>query len=156
MLTLDIPGFGRLDLRYLVTDVNGTLAVDGRLQDGVAERLARLQERLEIYMLTANTHGRQHEIDAALHMQATIIPGGNEAAQKADFVRRLGAAHTVSLGQGANDAAMLEVAALGICLLSPEGTSKLSLLAADILVPDVQTALDLLLYPNRLKATLRR
>ncbi len=156
MLTLEIPGFGTLNLRYLVTDVNGTLAVDGRLLDGVADRLARLQTQLEIYMLTANTHGKQHEIDAALGLQAVIIPRGQEAEQKAAFVRQLGAEQVVALGQGANDAAMLEAAALGLCVLSAEGTSTRSLLAADILTADTRTALDLLLHPTRLKATLRR
>lgn len=156
MLTLEIPGYTRLNLRYLVTDVNGTLAVDGQLLAGVAERIARLQRHLEIFKLTANTHGRQHEIDAALGLQATIVRPGAEARQKARFVEQLGREHVVALGQGANDAAMLRVAALGICVLSPEGLSVPTLQAADLLMPDVLSALDALLSPNRLKASLRR
>lgn len=40
-------------------------------------------------------------------------------------------------------------------VLGPEGASPLALAAADVVVPSVEDALDLLLIPNRLKATLR-
>jgi P-type E1-E2 ATPase len=156
MLTIEVPGYKTLHLRYLVTDVNGTLAVDGKLLPGVEERIARLRAHLEIYMLTANTHGRQHEIDAALGLQATIIQAGAEAEQKARFVADLGSEQVVALGQGANDAAMLRTAGLGICVLSPEGLSSLALQSADLIMPDILSALDALLHPARLKATLRR
>ena len=156
MIEIFIPGYADLNLRYLVTDVNGTLAVDGRLLPGVAKRLQELQHHLEVFMLTANTHGRQAEIDAALGMQATIIQPGDEAGQKARFVEQLGSRYVVSLGQGANDAAMLRASALGICVLSPEGLSLQTLQAADLLMPDTLSALDALLHPNRLRASLRR
>jgi len=37
MLDVDIPGFARLQLKHLVLDFNGTLAVDGILPSGVKE-----------------------------------------------------------------------------------------------------------------------
>jgi soluble P-type ATPase len=51
---------------------------------------------------------------------------------------------------------MLKGAALGIGVLSKEGCAVETLLSADILMPDIQSALDLLLHPDRLKATLRQ
>lgn len=155
MIELTIPGRGPLALKHLVTDVNGTLALDGRLLDGVAEAFTALEAHLQIHMLTANTHGRQAEIDAALGMQAEIIPHGGEAEAKAAFVRRLGVEGVIAVGQGANDAGMLAAAALGICVLSPEGTAVTTLQAADVVVPDILTALGLLQHPRRLIATLR-
>jgi soluble P-type ATPase len=62
----------------------------------------------------------------------------------------------VAIGQGANDAEMLRSAGIGICLLSKEGTAIESLLAADILVPDIYSAFELLEKPLRLVATLRK
>ena len=70
-------------------------------------------------------------------------------------MRRLGAESVIALGQGANDALMLEEAALGVCVLSPEGTAVEALLAADLVVPDTLTALELLLHPARILASLR-
>jgi hypothetical protein len=51
---------------------------------------------------------------------------------------------------------MLERAALGIAVLGPEGLALSCLQAADVVVPDILAALDLLLFPRRLVATLRR
>jgi soluble P-type ATPase len=164
MIELDIPGRGSLQLRHLVMDVNGTLAVDGTLLDGLAKRLSVLRERLEVHLVTADTHGRQAEIDRQLNLQAVRIGSfdgirtapGTESAQKAEYVRHLGAESVVAIGQGANDAGMLEAAALGICVLSPEGTAVESLLAADLVAADIFTALDLLDKPLRIVASLRK
>ena len=75
---------------------------------------------------------------------------------KAKYVRQLGAASVVALGQGANDSGMLQEAAIGICVLSKEGLAVEALQAAEIVAPDVLTALALLDNPMRLVASLRR
>jgi len=156
MIELDIPGRGNLQLTYLVLDVNGTIALDGQLLDGMARRLSLLKDRLEIHLLTADTHGRQAEIDQRLGLQAVRIQAGREAAQKAGYVRRLGAEKVVAIGQGANDAGMLESAGLGIGVLSPEGLALEALLAADLVMPDIFAALDLFEKPLRIVASLRK
>ena len=156
MIELDIPGRGVLRLQHLVTDVNGTLAVDGRLIDGVAASLLGLRDRLQIHLLTADTHGRQEALDRQLGLQAVRIQAGGESLAKSAYVRDLGADQVVALGQGANDVAMLHDAALGICILGPEGTAVEALMAADVVAPSVRDALDLLYQPLRLVATLRR
>jgi len=156
MIELDIPGRGVLQLSHLVLDVNGTLALDGRLLDGMKKRIATLSDRLEIHLLTADTHGQQAEIDRQLGRQAVRILPGDEAGQKAAYVRRLGAEGVAAVGQGANDAGMLAAAALGICVLSTEGTAAETLLAADLVAPDIFAALDLLDKPLRIVASLRK
>lgn len=156
MIELDIPGRGRLQIKHLVLDVNGTLAVDGQLIDGVNKRLSALCDRLEIHLLTADTHGRQARIDEQLNLKAVRLTPGNEAAQKGDFIERLGSENTAAIGQGANDAEMLRRAALGICVLSPESTAVETLLAADLVVADIFAALDLFEKPLRIVASLRK
>ncbi len=155
MIEITIPGRGELHLQHLVTDVNGTLAVDGQLLDGLAKRIASLRDRLTIHLLTADTHGRQELIDKQLGLTAVRVRGGGESAQKAAYVCSLGAENVVAIGQGANDAAMLKQAALGICVMSAEGVAVEALLAADLLVPDIFAALDLLEKPLRIVASLR-
>ena len=156
MIELTIPGRGSLRLQHLVTDVNGTLAVDGVLIDGLTKRIASLCNRLEIHMLTADTHSRQTLIDEQLNLKATRIQPGHESTQKADFVRKFDAETVVAIGQGANDAEMLKVAALGICVMSQEGVAVETLVFADLVVPDIFTALDLLDRPVRIVASLRK
>lgn len=156
MIELNIPGRGIIQLEHLVSDVNGTLALDGQLLDGLSRSLRGLRDRLAIHLLTADTHGRQHLIDGQLGLQAVRIQPGDEAGQKAAYVRSLGVEHVAAIGQGANDAAMLKEAALGICVLSAEGLALETLLAADLVLPDIFSALELLEKPMRIVASLRR
>jgi len=156
MIELTIPGRGELTLEHLVCDVNGTLALDGQLPDGMVRALNSLRDRLTLHLLTADTHGRQAVIDQQLNLKAQRIRPGDEGQQKADFIHRLGAERVVAIGQGANDAAMLRSAALGICVLSAEGTAQETLLAADLVVANIFDALDLLEKPLRIVATLRK
>ena len=156
MIELNIPGKGLIQLEHLVCDVNGTLALDGQLIEGVAKRLIELQDRMTVHMVTADTHGRQVRIDQQLGLQAHKISPGGEVEAKAEYIRALGPDRVVALGQGANDAHMLREAILGICVLSPEGTALEALSAADLAAPDILAALDLLNNPLRLVATLRR
>ena len=156
VIEINIPGRGSLQIQHLVTDVNGTIAIDGQLIDGIAQQIAQLKDRLTIHLLTADTHGQQAVIDKQLNLTAVRIQPGNEAAQKAEYVRGLGAETVVALGQGANDAAMLREAALGICVMSQEGLATETLLCADLLMLDIATALELLNKPLRIVASLRK
>ena len=156
MIELDIPGRGILKIDYIVFDVNGTLAVDGSLIAGVFESISRIKKFAEVFLLTANSHGKQKQIDAELGITATILNKGDEINQKRVFVERLSSDKVVAIGQGSNDFEMLKTAAIGICVLSPEGTAIETMLAADILVPDISKAFELLENPTRMIATLRK
>jgi P-type E1-E2 ATPase len=156
MIELNIPGRGQVQLLHLVCDVNGTVALDGQLLDGLSRPLTALRDRLELHLLTADSHGRQSIIDQQLNLHAVRIQPGDETAQKAAYVVSLGADHVIAIGQGANDAEMLRQAAIGVCVLSKEGTAVETLLAADVVLPDIFQALALLENPLRLVATLRR
>ncbi len=75
-LELEIHGFkvnrfpdGKIVLKHLVMDVNGTLALDGELVPGVLERVRTLESFFEIQLLTADTNRRQPEIDAQLRLR---------------------------------------------------------------------------------------
>src|SRR5438132_12819023 len=157
MIALQIPGRGEIRLAHAVLDVNGTLARDGALLDGVAWRIAALRARLQVHLLTADTHGRQVTIDTALGLKAHRMRAGvPEDAQKAAYVAALGAELVVAIGNGANDAEMLRLAAVGIAVIGPEGAARAALEAADVVTAEPLVALDLLLHERRLIATLRR
>jgi len=156
MIELNIPGREELSIEHLVLDVNGTLAVDGILLDGVAKRIGVLRDRLTVHLLTANTHGEQAVIDHLLNLKAVIIAPGDEAEQKAVYIQQLGAEHVAAIGQGANDRLMLKNAALGICVMSVEGLAIETLNSSDLLMPNILSALDLFDRPLRLIASLRK
>ena len=156
MIKFTIPGRGDYELEHLVMDVNGTLAIDGQLMDGVAEKIASLRDKLTIHLLTADTHGKQAVIDQQLGLTAVRIAQGGESLQKADYVRKLGSEKVAAIGQGANDAEMLTAAQLGICVMSVEGVAKETLFAADLIAPTILSALELFEKPLRIVASLRK
>ena len=156
MIDLDIPGCGAIRLEHLVLDVNGTIAKDGRLIDKVARPLNALKDRFQIHLLTADTYGKQDSIDVMLGLKGVRLKPGNEAGQKAEYVHSLGVEKVVAIGNGANDAAMLQAAAIGIAVLGDEGLAVEALQAADIFVLSALDAFNLLEFPARLVATLRK
>ncbi len=155
MMSIDIPGFRKLELHHLVSDYNGTLAVDGQLLPGVAEALSAIAHHIDIHVITADTFGLAASQLNGLPVSLTVAPIENQAETKLDFVSRLGASSTIAIGNGRNDRKMLEAAALGIALIQQEGGSVASLLVADIVCTSIHDALALLRNPKRMTATLR-
>jgi soluble P-type ATPase len=155
MLEITIPGHETMKLTHLVLDCNGTVACDGKILDGVKERLEILVQSLEIHVLTADTFGSVRQELAELPCRLAVIPLTDQAEAKLHHIRRLGVEHCVCIGNGRNDRLMLQAAALGIAVLQTEGAAVGAVLAADVVVPGILDALDLLLQPLRLAATLR-
>lgn len=155
-IRIELPGQGNLTIRALVLDLNGTVTTDGSLTPGVVERVRALLPFVEVFLATADTLGTASAIAQELGCELLALERGGEAEQKRDWVRQIGAGHTAAIGNGANDALMLQEAALGIAVIGPEGAAVPALLAADVVVPDIRDALDLLARPARLIATLRR
>jgi soluble P-type ATPase len=153
MIRIDIPNWGAIELQYAVFDVNGTLAVDGVPIPGVVDRLKALAALLSIHALTAGTHGNLETLEKAFGFPLQIIGTGEE---KANYVQKLGPSNVIAIGNGANDAAMLRLAAIGVAVLAAEGVAISALQAADVLVAGPLDAIGLVLNPKRLVATLRR
>lgn len=151
-IQLDIPQRGFIELQHAVFDINGTLAIDGMVLPGVDERLKTLSNQLTIHLITAGTHGNLQNIEKRLGFPPHIINRGDE---KMRYVQQLGPSHVVAFGNGSNDVGMLRLAALGIAVMTSEGITPRALQAADVLVLGPLDALDLLLHPKRLIATLR-
>ncbi|MCB2210951.1 ATPase P [bacterium] len=156
MITIKIPGWRDLNIEAVLLDFNGTLAVDGVLIDGVAERLKALSEQAKLIVLTADTFGSASEQLADLPVEVRTIDPGSEAMSKRFAVDDFGTVSTAYIGNGANDEKALSSCSLGIAVLGLEGLFGHTMQAADIVVSSPLDALDLLLKPKRLIAGLRR
>ena len=154
MLVVDIPGRGRLEIAHLVLDLNGTLAVDGVVAEAVVEQLQALARIVQVHVVTADTFGTAARLHGlGVHVQ--VLEPGDQVETKAAFVRALGAAHTIAIGNGSNDEGMVREAAVGIAVVGREGASGRTVFAADVVIGRIEDAFDLLLIPKRLIATLR-
>ncbi len=155
MLKLDIPGGKMMELHFLVLDYNGTIACDGRFIAGVTDRIADLSQSLSVHILTADTFGSVRKELNGIPCEIVIIPKGNQAEVKVNYIRRLGAEQCVCVGNGRNDTLMLKEAGLGIAVIQTEGAATEALFAAKVVTHSILDALDLLRHPLRLAATLR-
>ena len=155
MIEIIVPGYRTLRLQHLVMDYNGTLAEDGRLLEGIRTRLNRLAEQLRLHVITADTFGIARSQLNGLSCEVVILPVEEQAQGKLAYIENLGRDRVVAIGNGRNDRLMLAAAALGIAVVQEEGASTETLSAADVVMPDIRSALDVLLFPKRLIATLR-
>jgi soluble P-type ATPase len=148
MISVDIPGYGTVEIKYLVCDYSGTLSVDGKLISGLKEKLNNLSKK-------ADTHGKAENQLKSINCALKIIEDENQHVRKENYVRELGARNVFAIGNGNNDTLMLSAAGVGVAVCLNEGVSALAISHADIAVNSIDDAFGLLLYPNRLKATLR-
>ncbi|HET6514896.1 MAG TPA: hypothetical protein VFG09_07020 [Thermodesulfovibrionales bacterium] len=155
MISIAIPGAARMDIEHVVTDFSGTLSEDGVLLPGVKERLNSLADTVHLHVLTSDTFGKARKELEGIRCTAHILEGDDHAGKKERYVLSLGAKRVATLGNGNNDARMLKAAAIGIAVCLKEGCSVEALTSATIFVKSPLDALDLLLNPKRLIATLR-
>lgn len=149
-MRIDIPGRQTLEIETVACDLNGTLSVDGQLSDRMVDTLRKLQDSMQVVILTAATFGNLEEITRLTGITPIRISSG------ADKERWVAARqHVAAIGNGANDAAMLRAAEFGIAVIGSEGASRDALMAADLVVSSGEAALDLFLNPKRIVATLR-
>lgn len=151
-IMMELPGKGSVILSDLVMDFSGTLSLEGVLLPGVAERLTEIAERMPTAILTADTYGKARESLAGMPVDIRIV---ESAMDKAFYVETVGSKHVIAIGNGRNDVAMLDRAELAIAVIGPEGAAAELLRVADIVVCDINDALDMILNPTRIKATLR-
>ncbi|MGI6076323.1 MAG: HAD family hydrolase [Pyramidobacter sp.] len=155
MIVVDIPGRERpLTLRHVVLDYNGTIAVDGALLPDAAERIARLLPSVQVHLLTADTYGTARAQCEALGVEVCTFPREGAGACKESFVKGLEGG-VACFGNGFNDIPMFDVAELAVAVLEGEGACAALLSHATVAVRSIAEGLDLLLKPQRLRATLR-
>jgi soluble P-type ATPase len=155
MITVDIPGWGNMEVENIVLDLNGTIATDGKISSEVKEKIHSLCDKAKIYILTADTQGTASNESSGMGVELLKVSGKDSTEVKLRVLESLDPTKTVAVGNGYNDHLILKEAALGIAVLGEEGMSVMAMQNADIVVRNISEALDLFLKPKRLIATLR-
>lgn len=156
MIKIDIPGYKKIRVEHLVLDYNGTLAVDGKLIQGSIELLRELSKNLTIHIITADTFGSVKKEFSDLKWKYKILKPFNQGSQKKKYLTSLGKKNVVSIGNGHNDQKMLLHAGLSIMVIQQEGAYAGLSSDVDIVCLSIIDALNLLLNPLRIVATLRK
>ncbi len=157
-IKINIPGFGNRHLRIVVSDFTGTHSFAGVVAEDVKERLRRLASLVDLHIVTADSFGT-----AAGELTGITTPyllrSDRHDIEKAEYVARFDLRQVAAFGNGNNDRLMLQAVkqggGLAIAVDNGEGCAVDALRNADVFVTGAGHALDLLLDPIRLKATLR-
>ena len=73
-MTIVVPcGQHTLILEHLILDVNGTLAEAGKLLPGVADRIERLRDQIQVLLVSADTYNTLDEIATTLRLPMRIV-----------------------------------------------------------------------------------
>jgi soluble P-type ATPase len=160
MIKLTIPGFGPLEIRRVVTDYTGTHSFKGVVRKSVRTRLARLAGLVEVHVLTADTFGTARRELARLPVKVHLLRDGRRNDRdKQRFVLKCEPKHVAAFGNGNIDRLMLktvrDAGGLAVAVDNGEGCALDAIRSANIFIHGSEQALDLLLEPDRCKATLR-
>lgn len=155
MVEINIPGLGDIGLEYLVLDFNGTIAEDGKLKDTIRERLQKISQNMKIYIITSDTYGTVRNQCEDIPVQLVVLTKSEGMEEKGEFIEKLGYNKVMAIGNGTNDVLMIRKSKIGVCVIGDEGCSGRTLMASDIVVKSIEEGLDLLIKPERIKATLR-
>ncbi len=155
MIRIDIPGRDTLEIENIVFDYNGTLAVNGKINQNIKEKLLKIKEIVNIYILTADTYGTVEKECADLGLQIKTFPSQNAGIWKKNIVKELGGDKTLCMGNGFNDIKMFEESTVSIGVIEEEGCCGKLLASSDIVVKSIEDGLNLILNTDRIKATLR-
>lgn len=155
-MKIHIPGGEEFEIKHIVSDYNGTIALDGKLVEGIADLINNLSKDIRFHVITADSFGSVEKELQDIDCEVFKIGPGEQDRTKAEYVRKLGAHNVVALGNGKNDFLMMGEAALGIGILYREGICTETLLASKIVCSTPIDAIEYFKNPKRLIATLRR
>jgi soluble P-type ATPase len=162
-IEIKIPNFGELHIKTICSDYTGTFSVGGELIGGVRKRLRKLAESVDIHVVTADTNNTSEnelkDLPLTRHrIESDVKP---HHIYKRDYILEQGLdpKHVAVFGNGRNDRCWLklvtEADGLAVAVDVGEGCAIETIKNANVFISGIDNGLDLLLCPNRIKATLR-
>lgn len=149
-----IPAVGELEINTIVLDLNGTLAVKGKIVKGAKERINKLNELgIKVILFTGDARGNAAELCQDLGIKFKKAASQEE---KEKFFLELDTETTAAIGNARIDLGKFKHAKLSIATLQAEGIHTEILKYVDVIVPSINDALDLFIDENIIKATLRK
>jgi len=148
-----IPEVGDIEINTIVLDLNVTLAVKGKIVEGVLSRLKKLKEKgIDVILFTGDQRGNAENVCNELGID--FKKAGSEK-EKEKFFLELDTEKTAAIGNARIDIGKFKHAKLSIATLQAEGIHTGILQHVDIIVPNINDALDLFIDSDSLEATMR-
>ncbi len=148
-----IPKGETIEINTIVLDLNGTLTVKGILQDSTIELIKQLQSNnFRLVLISGDIRGNAKTIADDLGMELYL---GSTSDEKAAQMQQFDKSKTAAIGNARIDIGTFENAKISIATLQSEGIHTAILKHVDIIVPNIDNALQLFLDKKSLEGTLR-
>lgn len=143
-----------LEINTIIIDLNGTLAVNGKVATDVKERINSLQNDygFQIVLLSGDQRGNGSQIAEELGIK---FHKAKSQAEKEQICLEYDCDKLAAIGNARIDIGTFKQAKLAIATLQGEGIHTAIIPHIDIIVPSIANALDLFLDPDTLKATMK-
>lgn len=150
-----IPWHKKLfNLNTLILDLNGTISIDGVLISWVKEKISELKKMgWEVLLCSWDTQWTAAKI--AKNIWATIHICKNQK-DKEKILKKYVAKHCVAIGNWNIDIQLMKKCKLSIAVIQAEWCSQQAIRTSHIVCTNINDALNILLLPKRLIATLRK
>lgn len=154
MISIERPGQTNVEIDFILIDFEGTLATDRRVHPKAKDKINLLSKRTSIYVLTMQQKEVIEERLRKVNAEIIFLAEGDASRRKLDLLRQLGPSRCAAIGNATSDAALMQEAGIGICVIGHEGSSAKALKHAEVVFSDILDALDFLLKPLRQKSML--
>ncbi|MGC8616690.1 MAG: HAD family hydrolase, partial [Desulfurella sp.] len=113
-MEIEILSVGKIVLKRIILDFNGTLATSGVLIKETKDILEKLSKAFDIHIVTGDTFSSAKEQLKGLNVKTIIAPLIDQITFKLEYAKSIGLSNLVAIGNGKNDSLMLKYAKLGI------------------------------------------
>lgn len=149
----NINGVGEIEINTIVMDINGTLALRGKIITGVKNKLSELKEKgFKLILVSSDQRGNAQEIANDLEIE---FYAAKTLEEKAEFMQSLNPENTAAIGNARIDIGLFKNAKLSIATLQAEGIHTGIIKHVDIIVPSIIDALNLLLDKYTVESTMK-
>ena len=128
----------------------------GGIPESVKERLRYLAQKLEIYVLTADTHGTARKMCEGLPVKIMTFPSDRAMHEKVRILHELGEIHCVAIGNGRNDILMCQATELSVAIVGKEGACSKLIAVTDVCVTTIEDGLEFIIIAKTINSDLKR
>ncbi|MCD5380716.1 HAD family hydrolase [Candidatus Gracilibacteria bacterium] len=149
----NIPDVGEYEINTIVLDLNGTLSVNGIIEDDTIDKLSQLKELgFEIILLTGDQRGTAQGFCDKLGLTLLKAKNGED---KTELMKQFNPETTAAIGNARIDIGTFKGAKISIATLQSEGIHTGIIEHVDIIIPRIQDALNIFIEPDVMAATMR-
>jgi len=149
----NIPQGENFEINTIVLDLNGTLTVNGILSEETKKLILQLKNLgYRIVLISGDIRGNAKIISEELQIELFL---GKTSTEKALQMKNFNKENTAAIGNARIDIGTFANAKFSVATLQAEGIHAKILKYVDIIVPNINDALNLFINKKSLEGTLR-